>query len=101
MHLVQMLLPLCDNDGQALPPSLYTEVRAELTQRFGGLTAYVHSPAEGRWKADHQEVKDDIIIYEIMTPELDAAWWHGYRERLESRFHQGELVVRALPMIPL
>lgn len=100
MHLVQILLPMYDNDGRELPPTLYNEVKAELTDRFGGLTAYVRSPAEGRWKTEQKEVRDEIVIYEVMTHSLDQeqAWWRAYREHLQKLFHQGELVVRALPM---
>src|SRR5687768_4274806 len=39
MHLIQILLPVYDNDGKSFPASRYADVRRELTERFGGLTA--------------------------------------------------------------
>jgi hypothetical protein len=39
MYLVQILLPVYDNDGRPFPASSYADVRRELTERFGGLTA--------------------------------------------------------------
>lgn len=45
MHLVQILLPLYDNDGRRFPTSHYESLRAELTERFGGLTSYSRAPA--------------------------------------------------------
>jgi hypothetical protein len=48
MHLVQILLPLNDNDGRALAKDLFETVARELTERFGGVTAYTRAPADGR-----------------------------------------------------
>lgn len=47
MHLIQLFLPLYDNDGQAFAKPLFDTVRGELTERFGGVTAFVRSPAVG------------------------------------------------------
>lgn len=96
-HLVQLLLPLTDNDGRAFPRSAYERVRYELTERYGGVTAYLRAPAEGLWKdgAGSRVSRDDVVIYEVMTGELDRAWWSGYRLALQERFRQEELVVRA------
>ena len=96
MHLVQLLLPLADNDGQAFPRSAYDRVRYELTERYGGVTAYLRAPAEGLWKEHAGRVsRDDVVIYEVMTEALDRAWWSAYRLTLQERFRQEELVVRA------
>lgn len=95
MHLVQVLLPVYDNDGDPLPRELYREVRGELTARFGGLTAYTRAPAEGLWlESAAAAVRDDIVIYEVMTDALDRAWWQDYRRRLETRFRQEQVVIR-------
>jgi hypothetical protein len=96
MHLVQILLPLSDNDGQPFARGEYEEVRQTLTERFGGVTAYVRAPAEGHWKEDEgSTTRDEIVIYEVMAERLDRAWWAEYRERLRVQFRQEELVVRA------
>ncbi len=39
MQLVQILLPLLDNEGRRFQPAAYERIRAELIGRFGGLTA--------------------------------------------------------------
>ena len=96
MHLVQLLLPLKDQDGKPFPRSQYRKVREVLTERFGGLTAYTRAPAVGLWEAGDDEVAiDDIVVYEVMVPELDRNWWREYRAGLEVAFDQDELVVRA------
>ena len=91
-----MLLPLTDNDGRAFPRSAYDQVRDELTERYGGVTAYLRSPAEGLWREGPGHLThDDVVIYEVMTGELDRTWWSAYRLALQERFRQEELVVRA------
>jgi hypothetical protein len=95
MHLVQLLLPLKDQDGKPFPRSFYRSVRETLTDRFGGLTAYSRAPAEGVWDGGEEVAHDDIVVYEVMVEDLDRAWWAEYRLGLEERFDQEELVVRA------
>jgi hypothetical protein len=39
-------------------------------------------------------IRDEIVIYEVMTDSPDRAWWHSYREELTTRFRQEMLIVR-------
>lgn len=99
MHLVQLLLPLRDDEGRPFGRAPFDRVRAELTGRFGGVTAYLQSPAEGAWREPGGGVdRDDVVILEVMAEALDRAWWSGYRAELERRFRQDEVVVRATAM---
>ncbi|HEX8279962.1 MAG TPA: hypothetical protein VF551_01185, partial [Chthoniobacterales bacterium] len=96
MHLVQILLPVYDNDQNPQSHEAFRNVRRELTERFGGLTVYTRAPAEGMWKLnDNHTTRDDIVIFEVMATVLDPAWWHEYRHDLEERFRQDVIVVRA------
>jgi hypothetical protein len=97
MYLVQILLPVYDNEGQAFDAHEYVQLRSELADRFGGVTAYTRAPARGMWKDDTGETaRDDIVIFEVMTGELDSEWWTRFRKALEQRFRQENVVVRAL-----
>jgi hypothetical protein len=97
MHLVQILLPLYDNGGSAFGREPFDRVRGELTDRFGGVTAYLRSPASGAWKEDGGRVeRDEVVILEVMDDGLDRAWWGRYRADLESRFRQDEVMIRAM-----
>ncbi len=88
MHLVQLLLPRYDE-----------AVARELTDRFGGMTAYARAPAKGEWKpAPDKTVHDDVVVYEVMVEVLDRGWWASYRHELEKRLGEKELVVRAHQM---
>ncbi|MET0398000.1 MAG: hypothetical protein ABW277_14460 [Longimicrobiaceae bacterium] len=69
MHLVQILLPVRDNEGRAFGRDAFARVRGELTDRFGGVTAHLRSPAEGAWRDPGGEVdRDDVVILEVMVP---------------------------------
>ena len=96
MYLVQLLLPLYDNAGNKVSRQTFAAVRDELTERFGGVTAFTRSPAQGTWVEPGGAVeRDDVVVCEVMVESLDAEWWATYRRTLESRFGQQELVVRA------
>jgi hypothetical protein len=100
-HLVTLLLPLYDNEGRPFPPELSAGVRAELTERFGGLTAFSRAPAEGVWMDEGRTTRDEVIVLEVMAETLDRAWWGRYRRELEARFQQDAIVVRAQAFEPL
>ena len=97
MYLVQILLPVYDNTGHHFEPDDYVDLRAELAERFGGVTTYMRAPARGVWKDDTGETtRDDIVIFEVMIEDLDHIWWGGFRKELERRFRQESVIVRAL-----
>ncbi|HEX5871981.1 MAG TPA: hypothetical protein VFY65_16240 [Longimicrobium sp.] len=99
MHVIEILLPLRDNEGNAFPRATLDRVRHELTDRFGGVTAHLRAPAAGAWKDDEGDVaRDDVVIVEVMADDVDRAWWKEYRRELESRFRQDEIVIRATPI---
>ena len=96
MHVVEIFLPLKRNDGSEQPRGLFGEVRRELVERFGGLTAFTRSPAEGLWEDDSGDVaRDAIVIFEVLDDALDRGWWDDYRSGLERRFQQQEILIRA------
>ena len=98
MVLVQLLLPLRRNDDAPQPREHFATTRRELVERFGGLTVLASAPAQGLWDDGERIERDELLVFEIMTPELDASWWQDYRVRLEARFAQDRIVVRALAL---
>jgi len=95
MHLIQILLPLYDNEGKPFTQDEFLRVRDALSERFGGITTYMRSPARGLWKETRDTtVHDDIVIYEVMTADLDRVWWKKYRHQLTVSFRQALLIVR-------
>ena len=96
--VIQLLLPLYDNNRHPFSPYEFARVRRELTDRFGGVTAYTRSPAEGFWEDDDgQTRRDDVIIVEVMVEEIERTWWGAYGTEVADRFAQKEMVIRAIP----
>jgi hypothetical protein len=96
VYLIELLLPTSDNDGRRFAKNEFDRVRSELTERFGGVTAFLRSPAVGLWEDETGDIRrDDLAIFEVMADSLDRSWWRDYRERLERRFRQEEIVMRA------
>ena len=97
MYLVQLLLPLYDNEGHAFEASEYVRLRAELADRFGGVTAYTRAPARGVWKDDSGETTQRR--YRDFRSDDDRSGSRlvdRFRKELEDRFRQDTLIVRAL-----
>ncbi|HEX8722912.1 MAG TPA: hypothetical protein VF736_20000, partial [Pyrinomonadaceae bacterium] len=95
LFLVEILLPLYDNGGRAFGREAFDRVSDELAARFGGVTAFRRSPAEGVWRDGGGESRDRVVVFEVMTVELNRAWWRVYRVELERRFRQEKMVIRA------
>jgi hypothetical protein len=96
MYLVQLLLPVQSEKGQPFERALFKRLEQELTDRFGGLTAYTCAPATGLWEEQPgHTVREQVVVYEVMADNLEPEWWATLRQRLEAQFAQDELVVRA------
>jgi hypothetical protein len=91
MVLIQLLLPHPSDDAAI------ARTRAELVQAFGGLTAYVQTPALGVWTSpEGGREQDQVVMIEVVAPRFDRAWWRPYSRELRQRFSQEAIHVRAL-----
>lgn len=96
MHVVEIFLPLRRKDGSEQPRALFTALREELVERFGGLTAFSRAPAEGLWEDSSGRVeRDQIVIFEVVADSLDRQWWSAFRKRLEAALDQDEVLIRS------
>jgi hypothetical protein len=72
----------------------FSRVREDLTSRFGGVTAFVRSPAVGLWKENSHDInREEIAMFEVLADQLDKEWWASYRKELEDKFRQEELLM--------
>jgi hypothetical protein len=95
MHLVEIFLPLFDSIGDRFMRVDYQVIENELTERYGGITAYPRTPASGLWKDSEDETQNDqLVVYEVLLKEVDTVWWHEYRRKLELVFRQEKILVR-------
>lgn len=98
MKLIQILLPVSDNEGRRYGDEFFKDLQRTLTDRFGGLTAYTRAPAEGLWANGGTHQKDDIVVVEVMADTFDRAWWTALKSHLETTLQQEEIVIRAQPL---
>ena len=94
MHLIEILLPLRDNQGVPFPASHFMEIKSALTEKFGGLTAFSRAPADGTDKEGGRERHDELVVFEVMTDAPERGWWSAYRKELERRFRQDRILIR-------
>ena len=96
MRLVEIFLPLADPDENRFDKGMYDELQHELSERFGGVTLYPRAPASGVWKNSESEKQvDDLVVFEVMTPEVEKQWCRSYCAKLEVAFRQEKVMVRA------
>lgn len=97
MHLLQIFLPLYDNNKQAFDSATYDELRTRLKDQFGGVTFYRNAPVEGLWKDEAGKTNyDELLIAEVMISDLDKDWWQQFKQRLEQKFKQEEILIRSI-----
>jgi hypothetical protein len=94
MTLVQLLLPITGDRNIATSKLELT--RTELLEQFGGVTAYLRSPAKGLWADAGAVAADEVVNVEVVVDEFDRAWWEQYERTLAERFAQQEIHVRAI-----
>lgn len=79
-YVIQIFLPVYTAKKRRIPSSKFVATRKELTEKFGGLTAYSRAPAQGLWKKDDKTVRDDIVVFEVMVGSLAPRWWAAYNQ---------------------
>ena len=97
-HLVTLLLPLKDNEGEPYAPEVFDDLRSRLLKAHGGVTVFGRAPGEGLWRNGGKVEADEVVIFEVMVEGLDRAWWSALRAELEVQLGQDEIVVRAAPI---
>jgi hypothetical protein len=74
-----------------------TRTRGELIEAFGGVTAYLRTPAQGAWTSPEGEREhDEVVMVEVVARQFDREWWRRYAELLAQRFRQDVIHVRAM-----
>jgi hypothetical protein len=97
MVLIQALLPVSASRSDAETDERVRRTRRELVEAFGGITAYLQTPAQGVWTSpDGQRERDAVVMVEIVTERFDRTWWQQYAAKLAARFQQEAIHVRAV-----
>ena len=95
MFLIQLLLPAIATP--ATEDGGIARTRAELVERFGGVTAYAWTPADGEWRDERgRTAEDKVVLVEVVARAFERAWWEDYASRLAKRFAQHAVHIRAI-----
>jgi hypothetical protein len=95
VFLIQVLIPI--DSETAREDERVGRTRLELVERFGGITAYVQTPAQGEWiSPGGRRERDRIVMVEVVAEQFDRAWWRSYARTLALRFDQDVIHVRGL-----
>jgi len=96
--LYQLYLPLNYNDGRPIEEDKFSLTRKELITRFGGLTTTPPGfPLQGWWQSAGTVVRDDIVLWTVLTQRVENDFFNTYRELLEERFSQEEIRIVMVP----
>jgi hypothetical protein len=99
VFLIELFLPLNRRDGLPIDQAVFDRIKKNLTERFGGVTAFALAPAEGVWKSPTSEtVEERVAVFQVMVKEIDVGWWRACRQDLERELDQEEILVRSLYM---
>ena len=95
MYLLQLLLPAGQTNADTAV--LLNQTQSELMARFGGVTAYLQTPAKGQWAdATGATTEDRVFLVEVVVAEIDTEWWRSYAHCLAQRFAQDVMHIRVL-----
>lgn len=99
MKEYDIYLPLSFNDGRPVGEHAVSLVKAQLTQKFGGLT-YFPQENEGVWKMGGTTFRDRVVILRVL--EEDAAGARDYlrqlRPELLKTFEQTSILIVERPV---
>ncbi len=85
----EVLLPLRFNDGTPVPDAVVADTLIELEERFGAVSCETQT-IRGRWRADGQSYRDDLIRVFVDVPDAPESreYFLAAKERLKERFQQ-------------
>lgn len=96
--LYQLYLPLNYHDGRPIEEDKFSLTQKELVDRFGGLTSTPPGyPLEGLWHSPQGVVKDDIVIWTVLSQLDEDQFFNEYKEKLRKRFVQEEIFLVKIP----
>jgi hypothetical protein len=96
MREYKIYLPLKYNDGAAIEPEKFRNLKSDLVARFGAITvSSLTAPYQGTWKYGGVEFLDDIITIEIVSRDDRATkrFFKDLKERLKQDLRQIDILI--------
>jgi hypothetical protein len=96
--LYELYLPLTYNNGRQIEAEKFDLTRRELVDRFDGLTSTPPGfPLQGWWRAAGTVVRDNIVIWTVLTQGDENGFFRNYKEVLKQRLDQKEILIIKIP----
>ena len=85
----ELLLPIRRNNGDKIPPELFTQTFLELEERFGGVS-WESQTIRGRWRHEGQTYEDDSVRVSVDVPDTEEnrRFFSNFKGELKVRFQQ-------------
>ena len=94
MKKYEIYLPLRYNEGRKIEPQKLKEIRQQLIDVFGALTASSRSaPFQGTWRYKGVEFVDDIIWIQIITKEDMNDFFKSFKRQLKRTLRQLDILI--------
>ena len=96
MRECRIYLPLKHNDGTAIEPEKFRNLKADLVARFGAITvSSLSAPYQGTWKYGGVEFVDDVITIEVVASDDRATkkFFKDLKERLKRELGQIDILI--------
>jgi ATP-dependent Clp protease ATP-binding subunit ClpA len=89
-----LYVPVRYDDGSPVEPDKLARIRTRLVEQFGGLIELRH-PIEGLWKIGNTTLRDELIIYRVLTSEAARAllFFTQLKEELKTDLRQDEVLI--------
>jgi hypothetical protein len=89
-----IFLPLLYNDGSAVEPGTFENLKRLQLDELGGVT-YFPQPAEGLWRMGEVVYHDEIVIYRVLSekPRKARRFLSQLKKALKPPFQQEEILI--------
>ncbi|MEE9594123.1 MAG: hypothetical protein V3V92_01855 [Candidatus Hydrothermarchaeales archaeon] len=95
-YCYEIYLPLNYNNGGAVEHIKFKQTKDDLVKRFGGVTLAPldkNLAYEGIWVDKGKTYVDRIVIARVITDVDEDDFYMDFKEVLEKRFHQKEIMI--------
>ena len=99
MLRVEIYLPLEDNEGAEFSEVLFEEAADELVEKFGAVSSR-NSKVDGLWMHEGRLYPDRLREFFLIVDDNDSNrdFLREFKEKLQGRFRQIEIMILASPV---
>lgn len=96
----EVLLPVKYNDGTPVEAEKFLQARADLLNRFGGVT-FDSTSLSGLWRGQSGVLFEDAVVrilVDVPDTKENRLYFLEWKETLKIRFRQEEIWITGIPL---